>query len=119
MYLDLANTPILPPVVIPDRGENRRWHIIPDILFAFDREVIVHENFRTLIYKHMNRVFGFWEQFQYALAGSATYKLWLLGYPLKHGIPPHIVFGGAVEAIPGGDTTFHSRWVEYVHRELL
>lgn len=119
MFLDLNNAPIVPVTSVPDRGEYERYHIVPDIRWCHIREEIRHDNFITIKYQWMNKVHGFFEKVYVAKADSLIYQSWLIGYPLKDGIPPHISFGGGIEPIPGGDPTFYRRWVEYVHGELL
>ena len=120
MFLDVLE-PVLPPTIVPvpDRREEGRWVILPDLVFLETALRIEYGNFYTTIYHHMIRMQGFFDRVERTTADTPTYQLWLLGYPLKDGVPPHISFGGAIRSIPGGDPTFYSRWIEYVHRQLL
>lgn len=111
--------PELPPF-LRRRGEPRREVIIiPDIWYA-EQVMRIHDhenNWITLIYGWMNRVSGGgilcpdsrWEG---AHVSTRRYRNWLETYETKSGIPPHIGFGGAIEA-GTGDPTFYSRWQDY------
>jgi len=114
-----AEPPELPPFLQRKRGPGRRVVILPDILRIenqtriFDRK----SNWITIVYHWMNRVTGesiFDPATKWETTHTSTrrYRQWLETYHTDDGIPPHISFGGAIEA-GERDETFHCRWQDY------
>ncbi len=117
--------PVLPPFLRKRGGPERRVVILPDITRI---EGATHlrdyeNNWITIVYEWMNRVTtsdsilspnSRWET---AHTSMRRYRQWLEIYEAKDGLPPHIQFGGAIEA-GEGDPTFYSRWQAYA-REMF
>lgn len=111
--------PPLPPFLRRRGRPERRTIIIPDIIRI---EHATHlrdyeNNWITIIYQWMNRVRGgglFDPDSRWECAHTSTrrYRQWLETYETDDRIPPHISFGGAIEA-GQGDPTFYPRWQEY------
>ena len=121
-----SDLPPLPPYLTRRRGgPERRTIILPDIsrvetsIKIYDRQ----NNWITTIYQWMNRVVGegiFDPQSKWWTAHICTraYRNWLQTYETKDGIPPHISFGGAIEA-GERDITFKDRWTDYARETFV
>jgi hypothetical protein len=109
----ISDPPALPPFLRDGPERKPRCFIMPDISRAEIRTKTVHDNCYTIHYSWMMRIWGAYESVEVTHVNTRLYRQWLETYRTEHGIPPHIQFGGAVEANPKGDPTFHQRWVEY------
>jgi hypothetical protein len=108
--------PILPPFLTPDKRPERRIIILPDLCRIESQQVLKDftHNWQTCISQWMMRITngsvlegsGTWE---FAHTHTRRYRQWLETYETPDGIPPHIQFGGAIEA-GERDTTFYPRW---------
>ena len=108
--------PALPPILGGgDRRPRREVRIMPDFTMAECRTKTRHDNCWTLHYVWMVRFEGFFEKLQVAHVNSRVYRRWLETYPMPDGIPPHIAFGGAVEA-GKPDPDFYNKWKAYARR---
>lgn len=116
MVLLIERPPTLPPTFDPGPRRDRDEPVImPDIRYMGSRQKTQHENCWTIHHFHMNRVWGFYDRFEYATVDSRRYRQWLETYPMPDGIPPHIQFGGAVVA-GERDPEFLNRWKVYARK---
>lgn len=112
--------PALPPFLQKRRGgPERRVIILPCLLRIEQRTKLLDSanNWQTIVYQWMTRIVGesLWDpEAKWELTHTSTrrYRSWLETYEWKDGIPPHIQFGGAIEA-GQGDPTFYDRWKAY------
>lgn len=118
----VSEPPSLPPFLQPKRRGGGRWIIVPDICRGecADRIPDHKNNWYTIVYRWMVRI----DRESGAIAGithtsTRTYRQWLETYHTDTGIPPHIGFGGAIVAVPGGDRTFKPRWEDYARATFV
>lgn len=115
----VTGTPDLPPFLRPKEPPRGEWIIMPDIRFGetIHKLPCVANNWWTICYVHMIRFRGFFEDLQCATIYHRRYRNWLETHHTEIGIPPHIRFGGAIEA-GEGDPTFYPRWLEYAREHF-
>lgn len=112
--------PELPPFLRKRRsGPERRQIIMPDMIRLEQQTNLMDQenNWQTTIYQWMVRITGesIWDvdaKWELAHTSMRRYRQWLETYEFIDGIPPHVQFGGAIEA-GTGDPTFYPRWREY------
>lgn len=97
--------------------EARKVIVYPSFMREESRR-FAEENCWTYIHTMMER----WDvsagTIEFARVDSDRYREWMKEELPENGIPPHIVFGGAVVA-GNGDPTFHPRWVERTRQKLI
>lgn len=114
-----GSPPILPPYLRPKEHPERKTIIIPDLCRLGSAQLLkdYKNNWQTEIHIWMIRVqgegmFDAGARWEMAHTQSRRYRQWLETYKTSNGVPPHINFGGAIEA-GEGDPTFYPRWVEW------
>jgi len=110
-----AGPPTLPPFLRKRGGGGRpKWVILPDLMLAEQATTLLdrEHNWITLAYRWMIRLNTETWEGERAFVHTRVYRQWLETYEAKDGLPPHICFGGAIEA-RDADLTFYPRWVEY------
>jgi hypothetical protein len=113
--------PELPPFLTKRRGGGRPRRIIMPSMMHVEQVMRLpdrEENWYTLIYRWMMR----WDleanEAELTVTSTRRYRQWLETYETDDGIPPHICFGGAIEA-GAPDPTFHSRWKKYAQETFV
>lgn len=119
--IDAGKPPELPPYLRHKRRGNGPIRILPSLGHASLRSKTMDADrtWWTLHFIWMIRVnveTGFVEGPVHR--DSRQYRNWMETYDPPEGVPPHVVFGGAVNPGPP-DPTFHSRWVEYVKEHFV
>ena len=118
-----AIPPQLPPYLRRRDEPERRVRIVPSILRMeySSRLQDYKNNWTTIVYYWMDRIEGsIFDPTSWSTTHITTrlYKQWLETYSFDNDIPPHIVFGGAIES-GKGDPTFYQRWREYAKETFV
>lgn len=92
--------------------------IMPDIGRCEARTKTAHDNTWTIHYSWMLRLDCESGEMRSAHVNSNTYWEWLREYEREGDIPPHIQFGGAIEA-GEPDPGFYKRWVKYASATFI
>lgn len=108
----IASPPDLPPFLTPKRRGRGEWIIMPDIVGGETATRTQENNTWTYHYVWMVRMHTETGQIQRAHVNTRLYKSWLETYEMWDNIPPHIQFGGAVEA-GESDPEFYNKWIKY------